>query len=61
MTPTGCLRWKEILMNLKLIHEIEVNEALVRYINLFFKERNINAIVSEKSDKIIMVIEILII
>ena len=41
----------------EIIHEIEVNEALVRYVNLFFKERNINAIVSEKSDKIIVVIE----
>ena len=41
----------------EMTHEIEVNEELVRYINLFFKERNINAIVSQKSDKIIMLIE----
>ncbi|MGJ9457724.1 helix-turn-helix domain-containing protein [Oceanobacillus sp. CF4.6] len=41
----------------ELNHEIEVNEELVRYVNLFFKERNINAIVSQKSDKIIMAIE----
>lgn len=38
-------------------HEIEVNEELVRYIHLFFKERNINAIVSQKSGKIIILIE----
>ena len=38
-------------------HEIEVNEELVRHINLFLKERNINAIVSQKSDKIIILIE----
>lgn len=38
-------------------HEIEVNEELVRYINLFFKERNINAIVSQKLGKITMLIE----
>ncbi|WP_241481591.1 XylR N-terminal domain-containing protein [Mesobacillus campisalis] len=38
-------------------HEIEVNEKLVRYINLFFKERQINAIVSQKLGKIIMLIE----
>lgn len=38
-------------------HEIEVNETLVRHINLFLKERNINAIVSQKSDKIIILIE----
>ena len=38
-------------------HEIEVNEELVRYVNLFFKERSVNAIVSQKADKIIMLIE----
>ena len=38
-------------------HEIEVNEELVRHINLFLKERNINAIVSQKLDKIIILIE----
>ncbi|WP_245844121.1 XylR N-terminal domain-containing protein [Oceanobacillus rekensis] len=38
-------------------HEIEVNEELVRYVNFFFKERNINAIVSQKADKIIMAME----
>lgn len=37
--------------------EIEVNEELIRHINLFLKERNINAIVSQKSDKIIILIE----
>lgn len=38
-------------------HEIQVNEELVRHINIFLKERNINAIVSQKSDKIIILIE----
>lgn len=38
-------------------HEIEMNEELVRHINLFLKERNINAIVSQKLDKIIILIE----
>ncbi|MEH7275408.1 XylR N-terminal domain-containing protein, partial [Neobacillus vireti] len=37
--------------------EIEVNEKLIRHINLFLKERNINAIVSQKADKIIILIE----
>ena len=37
--------------------EIEVNEKLIRHINLFLKERNINAIVSPKLDKIIILIE----
>ncbi|MGE7667296.1 helix-turn-helix domain-containing protein [Ureibacillus composti] len=38
-------------------HEIEVNEELIRHINLFLKERNINAIVSHESDKLIILIE----
>lgn len=38
-------------------HDFEVNEELVRQINLFLKERNINAIVSQKSDKVIILIE----
>ena len=38
-------------------HEIAVNEELIRHINLFLKERNINSIVSQKLDKIIILIE----
>ena len=38
-------------------HEIEVNEKLIRHINLFLKERNINAIVSQNLDKMIILIE----
>lgn len=37
--------------------DIEVNEELIRQLNLFLKERNINAIVSQKSDRIIVLIE----
>jgi len=40
-----------------LNHDIEVSEELVRHLHLFLKERNINAIVSQKSDKILMLIE----
>lgn len=38
-------------------NEIEFNEELIRYINLFLNERNINTIVSQKLDKIIVLIE----
>ncbi|WP_245831733.1 helix-turn-helix domain-containing protein [Oceanobacillus senegalensis] len=38
-------------------NEIEVNEGLVRHINSFFRERNINTIVSQKSSEIIMLVE----
>ncbi|MDN7245222.1 helix-turn-helix domain-containing protein [Planococcus shenhongbingii] len=38
-------------------NEIAFNEELIRSINLFLKERNINAIVSQKLDKIIVLIE----
>ena len=48
MIPTGCLHWKETINESEMNHEIEVNEELVRHIILFLKERNINAIVSQK-------------
>jgi len=38
-------------------HEIAFNEELIRYINLFLNERNINSIVSQKLNKIIILIE----
>jgi len=38
-------------------NEIAFNEELIRYINLFLNERNINSIVSHKLDKIIILIE----
>ncbi|MDN7242241.1 helix-turn-helix domain-containing protein [Planococcus sp. N028] len=38
-------------------HEIAFNEELIRSINLFLNERNIHAIVSQKLDKIIVLIE----
>lgn len=38
-------------------HEFETNEELIRHIHLFLQERNINAIVSQKSDKMIVLIE----
>ncbi|WP_082304861.1 XylR N-terminal domain-containing protein [Planococcus glaciei] len=38
-------------------NEIAFNEELIRYINLFLNERNVNAIVSQKLDKIIVLIE----
>jgi purine catabolism regulator len=38
-------------------YEIAFNEELIRYINLFLNERNINSIVSQKLDKIIILIE----
>ena len=38
-------------------HEIAFNEELIRHINLFLNERNINSIVSQKLDKIIILIE----
>ncbi|MFC2949161.1 XylR N-terminal domain-containing protein [Virgibacillus sediminis] len=38
-------------------HEIEVNEELIRHINSFFKQRNINTIVTQKSGNIIMLID----
>ena len=38
-------------------HEIEVNEELIRKINLFLSERNINTLVCQKSDKVIILIE----
>ncbi|MCM3724058.1 helix-turn-helix domain-containing protein [Solibacillus isronensis] len=37
--------------------EIEVNEELIRQIILFLNERNINALVSQKTDKLIILIE----
>ncbi|GGC75793.1 hypothetical protein GCM10007216_02920 [Thalassobacillus devorans] len=43
--------------NSELNYEIEVNEDLIRYINLFFKERHVNAIVSQKAGKIIILVE----
>jgi len=38
-------------------NEIVFNEELIRHINLFLNERNINSIVSHKLDKIIVLIE----
>ena len=38
-------------------HEITFNEELIRHINLFFNERNINSIVSQKHNKVIILIE----
>jgi len=38
-------------------NEIAFNEELIRYINLFLNERNINSMVSQKLDKIIILIE----
>ena len=38
-------------------HEIMLNEDLIRHINLFLNERNINSIVSQKLNKIIILIE----
>ncbi|WKA50754.1 XylR N-terminal domain-containing protein [Planococcus liqunii] len=38
-------------------NEIAFNEELIRYINLFLNERNVNTIVSQKLDKIIVLIE----
>lgn len=38
-------------------NEIAFNEELIRYINLFLNESNINSIVSQKLDKIIILIE----
>ena len=38
-------------------YDIAFNEGLIRYINLFLNERNINSIVSQKLDKIIILIE----
>jgi PucR family transcriptional regulator, purine catabolism regulatory protein len=44
--------------NMKEIeNEIAFNEGLIQYINLFLNERNINSIVSQKLDKIIILIE----
>lgn len=51
------LTMERIMNKSEMNHEIGVNEELIRYINLFFQERNINAIVSQTSGKIIMLLE----
>lgn len=38
-------------------HDITLNEDLIRHINLFLNERNMNSIVSQKLNKIIILIE----
>lgn len=37
--------------------EMEVNENLIRYIHAFFRERNVNAIIAQQSQKIVVLIE----
>jgi PucR family transcriptional regulator, purine catabolism regulatory protein len=45
------------VVNKELNDEIEINEELVRYINLFFKNKNVNAVVSQKLGKIVALVD----
>lgn len=43
--------------NSNLTNEIEVNEKLMRHLHAFFRERNINVIVTQESGRIIILVE----
>ena len=56
LQPTGCSRSTNHNIN-ETTNQIVFNEELIRHINLYLNERNINSIVSHKLDKIIVLIE----